>query len=71
MTARLVQRLIERQQEDFEPAIDPVEAHGYRHASSRLDGHSRSPRLFERHLRDDPSRERSAGPTPRGRRRAR
>ncbi len=49
-TVRLVQRLIELEKEDWETAIYPVEAHGFRRPSSWLDEYRRIFKLFETHL---------------------
>lgn len=47
---RLVQRLIELEKTDFETAIYPVEAHGFRQPSSWLDEYRRIYKLFEENL---------------------
>ncbi|WP_445426570.1 prolyl oligopeptidase family serine peptidase [Alishewanella sp. HL-SH06] len=47
---RLVQRLIEHEIVDFETAIYPVEAHGFRQPSSWLDEYRRIHKLFEENL---------------------
>jgi dipeptidyl aminopeptidase/acylaminoacyl peptidase len=49
-TVRLVQRLIELKKENFETAIYPVEAHGFREPTSWLDEYRRVFKLFEQHL---------------------
>lgn len=46
-TVRLVQRLIELEQENFETAIYPVEPHGFVQPSSWLDEYRRIYKLFE------------------------
>ncbi len=50
-TVRLAQRLIELGKEDWEVAIYPVEAHGFREPSSWLDEYRRIFKLFRTHLR--------------------
>jgi dipeptidyl aminopeptidase/acylaminoacyl peptidase len=50
-TVRLVQRLIELEKENWETAIFPVEAHGFRQPSSWLDEYRRILKLFESTLR--------------------
>ncbi len=50
-TVRLAQRLIELEKQDWEVAIYPVEAHGFREPSSWLDEYRRIFKLFETHLR--------------------
>ena len=51
-TVRLVQKLIElKKSKYFETAIYPVEAHGFKQASSWLDEYTRIDQLFERTLR--------------------
>lgn len=50
-SVRLVQRLIELEKENWETAIYPVEAHGFRQPSSWLDEYRRILKLFETHLR--------------------
>ena len=47
---RLVQILIEKEKEDFETAIYPVEPHGFVQPSSWLDEYRRIFKLFEEHL---------------------
>ncbi|GAB2929325.1 S9 family peptidase [Rheinheimera gaetbuli] len=47
---RLVQRLIEQENINFETAIYPVEPHGFRQPSSWLDEYRRIYKLFEQHL---------------------
>ncbi len=47
---RLVQRLIEQENINFETAIYPVEPHGFRQPSSWLDEYRRIYRLFEQNL---------------------
>lgn len=47
---RLVQRLIEHENANFETAIYPVEPHGFRQPSSWLDEYKRILRLFEQEL---------------------
>lgn len=47
---RLVQRLIEQENNNFETAIYPVEAHGFRQPSSWLDEYRRIYKLFEQNL---------------------
>jgi dipeptidyl aminopeptidase/acylaminoacyl peptidase len=47
---RLVQRLIEHENANFETAIYPVEPHGFRQPSSWLDEYKRIYRLFEQEL---------------------
>ena len=49
-TVRLVQRLIEQENNNFETAIFPVEPHGFRQPSSWLDEYRRILKLFERTL---------------------
>lgn len=49
-TVRLVQRLIEQENINFETAIYPVEPHGFRQPSSWLDEYRRIYRLFEQNL---------------------
>jgi dipeptidyl aminopeptidase/acylaminoacyl peptidase len=50
-TARLVQRLIELGKEDWEVALYPVEAHGFRRADSWTDEYRRILRLFDGSIR--------------------
>ena len=50
-TVRLAQRLIELKKENWEVAIYPIEAHGLREPTSRLDEYRRIFRLFETHLK--------------------
>ncbi|MBU2115788.1 MAG: prolyl oligopeptidase family serine peptidase, partial [Gammaproteobacteria bacterium] len=47
---RLVQRLIEQENINFETAIYPVEPHGFRQPSSWLDEYRRIHKLFEQNL---------------------
>jgi dipeptidyl aminopeptidase/acylaminoacyl peptidase len=47
---RLVQRLIEQENINFETAIYPVEPHGFRQPSSWLDEYRRIYKLFEQNL---------------------
>lgn len=47
---RLVQRLIEQENSNFETAIYPVEPHGFRQPSSWLDEYRRIYKLFEQNL---------------------
>lgn len=47
---RLVQRLIELEKDNFETAIFPVEAHGFKEPSSWLDEYKRIYKLFEENL---------------------
>ncbi len=47
---RLVQRMIELEKENFETAIYPVEAHGFKQPSSWLDEYRRIYKLFENNL---------------------
>ena len=49
-SVRLVQRLIELEKTDWETAIYPIEAHGFREPSSWLDEYRRIYELFETHL---------------------
>ncbi len=49
-SVRLVQRLIELEKTDWEMAIYPVEAHGFREPSSWLDEYRRIFDLFQTHL---------------------
>jgi len=49
-TVRLVQRMIELEKENFETAIYPVEAHGFKQPSSWLDEYRRIYKLFETNL---------------------
>ncbi|MGI5309567.1 prolyl oligopeptidase family serine peptidase [Rheinheimera sp. WS51] len=49
-SVRLVQRLIEQEKPDFEIALYPVEAHGFRQPSSWLDEYRRIFKLFEQNL---------------------
>ncbi|WP_299262640.1 prolyl oligopeptidase family serine peptidase [uncultured Psychrosphaera sp.] len=49
-TVRLVQRMIELEKQDFETAIYPVEAHGFKQPSSWLDEYRRIYKLFETNL---------------------
>lgn len=49
-TVRVVQRLIEHENANFETAIYPVEPHGFRQPSSWLDEYKRIFRLFEQEL---------------------
>jgi dipeptidyl aminopeptidase/acylaminoacyl peptidase len=49
-TVRVVQRLIEQENANFETAIYPVEPHGFRQPSSWLDEYKRIFRLFEQEL---------------------
>mgnify|MGYP002633831080 CR=1 FL=1 len=51
-TARLAQRLIELNKENWEVAVYPIEAHGFKQPSSWRDEYRRILRLFERHLID-------------------
>lgn len=48
---RLSQRFIELGKQDWEMAIYPVEAHGFRTASSWTDEYTRIYKLFEKHLK--------------------
>lgn len=48
---RIVQRLIEQENDNFETAIYPVEPHGFRQPSSWLDEYRRIFKLFERTLK--------------------
>jgi dipeptidyl aminopeptidase/acylaminoacyl peptidase len=50
-SVRLVQRLIELEKENWEIAMYPIEAHGFREPSSWLDEYRRIYSLFEEHLR--------------------
>ena len=50
-TARLAQRLIELKKTNWEVAIYPIEAHGFREPSSWYDEYRRIFELFERHLK--------------------
>ena len=50
-SVRLVQRLIELEKTDWETAIYPVEAHGFREPSSWLDEYRRIYELFEENLK--------------------
>ncbi|MFQ6372571.1 prolyl oligopeptidase family serine peptidase [Shewanella sp. YIC-542] len=50
-SVRLVQRLIELENPNFDMAYYPVEHHGFREPSSWLDEYRRILRLFESHLR--------------------
>ncbi|MEM7385735.1 MAG: prolyl oligopeptidase family serine peptidase, partial [Verrucomicrobiota bacterium] len=50
-TVRLAQRLIELEKENWETAIYPVEAHGFRAPTSWLDEYRRIHRLFRTHLK--------------------
>ena len=49
-SVRLVQRLIEQENPNFEIALFPVEAHGFRQPSSWLDEYRRIFKLFEQNL---------------------
>jgi dipeptidyl aminopeptidase/acylaminoacyl peptidase len=49
-SVRLVQRLIELEKKNWEMAIYPIEAHGFREPSSWLDEYRRILGLFRRHL---------------------
>lgn len=49
-SVRLVQRLIEQENPNFEIALYPVEAHGFRQPSSWLDEYRRIFKLFEQNL---------------------
>ncbi len=51
-TVRLVQRLIELEKENWDVALYPVEAHGFRQPSSWLDEYRRILELFEENLLD-------------------
>lgn len=51
-SARLVQRLIELEKEDFETAIFPVEPHGFVQPSSWLNQYRRIYKLFEENLNE-------------------
>ena len=53
-TVRLAQRLIELQKENWEIAIYPVEAHGFREPTSWMDEYRRIRRLFRDSLLDGP-----------------
>ncbi|MFT5286357.1 MAG: dipeptidyl aminopeptidase/acylaminoacyl peptidase [Planctomycetota bacterium] len=48
---RLAQRLIELEKQNFELALYPMEAHGFREPSSWLDEYRRIYKLFETHLK--------------------
>ena len=48
---RLAQRLIELEKEDWELALFPIEAHGFREPSSWLNEYRRIFKLFETHLK--------------------
>lgn len=50
-SVRLVQRLIELEKTDWESAIYPIEAHGFREPSSWLDEYRRIYELFEENLK--------------------
>jgi dipeptidyl aminopeptidase/acylaminoacyl peptidase len=50
-SVRVVQRLIEHENINFETAIYPVEPHGFRQPSSWLDEYRRIFMLFEEHLK--------------------
>lgn len=50
-SVRLVQRLIELEKSDWETAIYPIEAHGFREPSSWLDEYRRIYELFEENLK--------------------
>lgn len=52
-TVRLAQKLIELEKQDWEVAMYPVEAHGFRQPSSWLDEYSRILKLFETHLKEN------------------
>ena len=49
-SVRLVQRLIELKKENWEMAMYPIEAHGFREASSWLDEYRRIAKLFDENL---------------------
>ena len=51
---RLSQRLIELEKENWEVAVYPVEAHGFREPTSWLDEYRRIRRLFRAHLIENP-----------------
>lgn len=51
-SVRLAQRLIELGKEDWELAVYPIEAHGFREPSSWLDEYRRILKLFEEHLKE-------------------
>ncbi len=53
-TVRLAQRLIELEKENWEVAVYPVEAHGFREPTSWLDEYRRIRRLFRAHLIENP-----------------
>jgi dipeptidyl aminopeptidase/acylaminoacyl peptidase len=53
-TVRLAQRLIELEKENWEVAIYPIEAHGFRAATSWLDEYRRIRRLFRESLLERP-----------------
>jgi acetyl esterase/lipase len=53
-TVRLAQRLIELEKEDWEIAVYPIEAHGFREPTSWLDEYRRIRRLFRDCLLDNP-----------------
>ena len=48
---RLSQRFIELEKDDWELAVFPIEAHGFKESSSWLDEYKRILKLFERHLK--------------------
>ncbi len=50
-SVRLIQRLIELEKTDWESAIYPIEAHGFREPSSWLDEYRRIYELFEENLK--------------------
>jgi dipeptidyl aminopeptidase/acylaminoacyl peptidase len=50
-SVRLAQKLIELEKENWELAVYPIEAHGFREPSSWLDEYRRIYKLFETHLK--------------------
>ncbi|TVS09640.1 MAG: S9 family peptidase, partial [Wenzhouxiangella sp.] len=52
--ARLAQRLIELEKENWELASYPLERHGFQHPSSWLDQYRRILKLFERTIGEAP-----------------
>lgn len=54
-TVRLAQRLIELKKENWEVALYPVEAHGFKEATSWLDEYRRIDRLFRETLETSPA----------------
>ncbi len=50
-TVRLAQRLIELKKENWEVAMYPVEAHGFRQITSWVDEYRRIHKLFEQTLK--------------------